>query len=63
MAESTVDAGALRECEPGVLVALERRVASAAGVRNAADGALVELVAEALREGLWQGHRIHSPVQ
>lgn len=38
-----------------VLAAFEARVAGAAGVRNAADGALVELVAEALREGLWQG--------
>src|SRR5690606_5889274 len=43
--------------------AFERRVASAAGVLNAAHGALVDLMVEALRERFWQGWGIHTPVQ
>jgi len=41
----------------------ESAVAAAAGVRNAADAALVDLVATALAEGWWEGWRIHTPVQ
>ena len=41
----------------------EDAVASAAGVRNAADAALVDLVACALAEGWWEGWRVHTPVQ
>ncbi|MGI8938740.1 MAG: DUF222 domain-containing protein, partial [Iamia sp.] len=41
----------------------EERVASVAGVRNAADAALVGLTAEALDEGFWHGWRLHSPAQ
>ncbi len=41
----------------------EGRVAQAAGVANAAEAALVALTAEALREGLWEVWRIHSPEQ
>jgi hypothetical protein len=43
--------------------AFEAAVASAAGVRNAADAALVDLVVQALAEGWWEGWRIHTPVQ
>ena len=43
--------------------AFEAAVASAAGVRNAADAALVDLVVTALAEGWWEGWRIHTPVQ
>ena len=45
------------------VVVLEREVAVVAGVRNAADARLVELVAEALAGGQWSGSRIHTPVQ
>jgi hypothetical protein len=41
----------------------EMAVATAAGVRNAADAALVDLVVTALAEGWWEGWRIHTPVQ
>ncbi len=41
----------------------ETAVAAAAGVRNAADAALVDLVAEALQQGWWEGAGIHTPVQ
>jgi hypothetical protein len=41
----------------------EDAVARAAGVRNAADAALVDLVVQALAEGWWEGWRIHTPVQ
>ncbi|HEX7133034.1 MAG TPA: DUF222 domain-containing protein [Iamia sp.] len=43
--------------------AFENAVARAAGVRNAADAALVDLVVQALAEGWWEGWRIHTPVQ
>ncbi|HEX7133188.1 MAG TPA: DUF222 domain-containing protein [Iamia sp.] len=43
--------------------AFEAAVAAAAGVRNAADAALVDLVVTALAEGWWEGWRIHTPVQ
>jgi len=43
--------------------AFEAAVASAAGVRNAADAALVDLVVKALAEGWWEGWKIHTPVQ
>jgi hypothetical protein len=46
-----------------VMSAFEAAVASAAGVRNAADAALVDLVVTALAEGWWEGWRIHTPVQ
>ena len=45
------------------MLALEREVAVVAGVRNAADARLVELVAEALEGGQWLGSRIYTPVQ
>ncbi len=45
------------------VVVLEREVAVVAGVRNAADARLVELVAEALAGGQWSGSRIYTPVQ
>ncbi|HEV7719876.1 MAG TPA: DUF222 domain-containing protein, partial [Iamia sp.] len=38
-------------------------MATAAGVRNAADCALVDLVVTALAEGWWEGWKIHTPVQ
>ncbi len=43
--------------------AFEADVALAAGVRNAADAVLVDLVIRALGEGLWEGHGIHTPTQ
>jgi len=43
--------------------AFEGAVAAAAGVRNAADAALVDLVVRALDEGWWEGWKIHTPVQ
>jgi len=43
--------------------AFEGAVASAAGVRNAADAALVDLVVTALAEGWWEGWKIHTPAQ
>ncbi|MFN8036319.1 MAG: DUF222 domain-containing protein [Acidimicrobiia bacterium] len=43
--------------------ALEREVAQLAGVVNAAQGRLVQLVARALAEGLWIQAGIHSPTQ
>ena len=43
--------------------AFEAAVASAAGVRNAADAALVDLVVQALEEGWWEGWKIHTPAQ
>ncbi|HMJ77960.1 MAG TPA: DUF222 domain-containing protein [Iamia sp.] len=43
--------------------AFEAAVASAAGVRNAADAALVDLVVKALAERWWEGWKIHTPVQ
>lgn len=46
-----------------VVDAFEDRVASAAGMCNAAFGELVALAAEAIRDGFWQGWRIHTPVQ
>jgi hypothetical protein len=46
-----------------VMAAFEAAVASAAGVRNAADAALVDLVVTALAEGWWEGWRVHTPVQ
>lgn len=46
-----------------VMCAFEAAVASAAGVRNAADAALVDLVVTALAEGWWEGWKIHTPVQ
>ena len=45
------------------MAAFEAAVASAAGVRNAADAALVDLVVTALAEGWWEGWGIHTPVQ
>ncbi len=41
----------------------EEAVAAAAGVRNAADAALVDLVAAALARRWWEGWRIHTPEQ
>ncbi len=41
----------------------EEELAGVAGVRNAAEARLVDLVVRALEEGLWEGHRIHTPVQ
>jgi hypothetical protein len=46
-----------------VMSAFEAAVASAAGVRNAADAALVDLVVTALAEGWWEGWKVHTPVQ
>jgi hypothetical protein len=46
-----------------VFSAFEAAVASAAGMRNAADAALVDLVVEALVKGWWEGWKIHTPVQ
>ena len=46
-----------------VMCAFEAAVASAAGVRKAADAALVDLVVTALAEGWWEGWRVHTPVQ
>jgi len=46
-----------------VYAAFEAAVASAAGVRNAADAALVDLVVTALAERWWEGWKIHTPVQ
>ncbi|HEV7720836.1 MAG TPA: DUF222 domain-containing protein, partial [Iamia sp.] len=46
-----------------VIRAFENAVAVAAGVRNAADAALVDLVVEALEEGWWEGWKIHTPAQ
>jgi hypothetical protein len=46
-----------------VMTAFEAAVASAAGVRNAADAALVDLVVTALAEGWWEGWKVHTPVQ
>ncbi|HEV7720023.1 MAG TPA: DUF222 domain-containing protein, partial [Iamia sp.] len=43
--------------------AFEGAVAAAAGVRNAADAAMVDLVVQALAEGWWEGWKIHTPVQ
>src|SRR3712207_2829929 len=43
--------------------AFEGAVALAAGARNVADAALVDLVVTALAEGFWEGWRIHTPVQ
>jgi hypothetical protein len=43
--------------------AFEAAVASAAGVRNAADAALVDLAVTALADGLWEGWKIHTPAQ
>ncbi|HMJ79343.1 MAG TPA: DUF222 domain-containing protein, partial [Iamia sp.] len=43
--------------------AFEEAVAAAAGVRNAADAALIDLVVQALGEGWWEGWKIHTPVQ
>lgn len=43
--------------------AFEAAVASAAGVRNVADAALVDLVVRALAERFWEGWKMHSPVQ
>jgi hypothetical protein len=48
---------------PSVTDALEERVASAAGICNVGHGRLVEAAADAIRDGLWQGWRIHTPVQ
>jgi hypothetical protein len=45
------------------LTTFEKAVAAAAGVRNAADGALVDLVVQGLVERWWEGWRIHTPVQ
>jgi len=63
MAMLTVDASRHREPEPAVAAAFRERVAVVAGVRNAADGALVAVMVDALENDLWQGSRIHSPVQ
>ncbi len=41
----------------------EEELAGVAGVRNAAEARLVGLVVRAVAEGLWEGHRIHTPVQ
>src|ERR1041384_3691227 len=49
--------------EWGETVAFEGKVASAAGVLNAAHGALVDVVVEALAGRLWEGWKLHSPVQ
>ncbi|HXH59189.1 HNH endonuclease signature motif containing protein [Iamia sp.] len=43
--------------------AFDDELAGVAGVRNAADARLVNLMVRALAEGLWQGHRVHTPVQ
>ncbi|HXH55669.1 HNH endonuclease signature motif containing protein [Iamia sp.] len=43
--------------------AFDDELAGVAGVRNAADARLVDLVVRALAEGLWQGHRVRTPVQ
>jgi hypothetical protein len=43
--------------------AFEAAVASAAGLRNVADAALVDLVISALESGWWEGWKIHTPVQ
>lgn len=42
---------------------LEERIASVAGVLNAAAGQLVALVGEALDTGAWKGSGIHTPAQ
>ena len=43
------------------IAALEGDVAEVCGVLNATVGRLVELVADALDQDLWQGWGIHSP--
>lgn len=43
--------------------ALEGEMAEVAGVINAAQGRLVQLIAEGLDEGLWQQSGVHSPTQ
>ncbi len=40
---------------------VDEQVAAAAGLRNAGDAAMVDLVAEVLEDGSWQGWGIHSP--
>ena len=40
---------------------LEAEVAEVCGVLNAAHGRLADLVADAIDEGIWEGHQIHSP--
>lgn len=52
-----------REHEPAAVQAFQAAVAGAAGQRNAADGRLVRLTAEALESGFWAGWRVHTPVQ
>ena len=42
---------------------IEHRLAELSGLVNAAQGEMVELVGEALDEGLWQGWGIHTPAQ
>ena len=56
-------AATYREPPVGEQRAFEERLAAVAGVRNAADAGLVEVMAEALGGDLWRGHRIHTPVQ
>jgi len=52
-----------RDIPPGVLLDVEGRLAATAGVLHAADGALVDVMAEVLEGDLWQGDRILTPVQ
>ena len=47
---------------PAWMSDIEHRVSCAAGVRNAADGALVALAVEVLVDGRWEVDGIHSPV-
>lgn len=49
--------------EAAVFDAFEGAVARAAGVRNAAEAALVDLVVTALDTGWWEQWGIHTPVQ
>lgn len=42
---------------------MEEELAAVAGVRNAADGRLVESTARVLAEDLWKGAGIHTPIQ
>ncbi len=59
----TVASTGVRGRSEGEVRAFEGRVAGAAGVCNAADGALVAVTVEALREDWWSGWGVHSPVQ
>ena len=51
------------EAADAVRRGFEEELAGVAGVRNAAEARLVDLVVRALAGGLWEGHGVHTPVQ